>query len=86
MQKLTKDLIPTSLEFLLLNIWKVQAFLHENYDEKEIDVLGWLLENSSPLESTEVRAPPLDARKDEKHIQLLLRILDSNFRSRNSNF
>ena len=64
MQKLTKDLIPTSLEFSLLNIWKVQAFLHENYDEKEIDVLVWFLENSPPLESTEVWPPPVDARRD----------------------
>ena len=80
MQRLTQDPIPTSLESPLLNIGKVQAFLHQNYDEKEIDVLVWLLENASALESMEVRAPPRDARKDEKYIQLLLRILDSNFR------
>ena len=77
MQRLTKDpAIPTSLESPLLNIGKVQAFLHQNYDEKEIDVLVWLLENASALESMEVRAPPRDIR----NIQLLLRILDSNFR------
>ena len=81
MQRLTKDpAIPTSLESPLLNIGKVQAFLHQNYDEKEIDVLVWLLENAFALESMEVRAPPRDAMKDEKYIQLLLRILDSNFR------
>ena len=77
MQRLTKDpAIPTSLESPLLNIGKLQAFLHQNYDEKEIDVLVWLLENASALESMEVRAPPRDIR----NIQLLLRILDSNFR------
>ena len=60
MQRLTKDpAIPTSLESPLLNIGKVQAFLHQNYDEKEIDVLVWLLENAS--ESMEVKAPPQDA-------------------------
>ena len=64
MQRLTKDPITTSLEFSLLNIWKVQPFLHENYDEKEIDVLVWFLENSPPLESTEVWPPPVDARRD----------------------
>ena len=42
-------------------------------------MLVWLLENAPRLESIEVRAPR-DARKDEKYIQLLLRILDSNFR------
>ena len=76
MQRLTKDLIPTSLEFRLLSIWKVEAFHHKNYDENEINVLVSLLENSPPLESMEVRAPPRDVR----NIQLLLRILDSNFR------
>ena len=62
MQKLTKYLIPTSLEFSLLNIWKVQAFLDENYDEKEIDVLVWLLENSPALDFMEVNtSPPREA-------------------------
>ena len=59
MQRLTKDPIPTILESPLLNIGKVQAFLHQNYDEKEIDVLVWLLENA--FESMEVKAPPQDA-------------------------
>ena len=68
MQRLTKDpAILTSLESPLLNIGKVQTFLHQNYDEKEIDVLVWLLENSPPLESMEVRAPH-NARKEEKYI------------------
>ena len=58
MHRLTKDPIPTNLESPLLNIWKVHAFLHQYYDQEEIDVLVWLLENTPALESMEVKEPP----------------------------
>ena len=79
MQTLTKDpAIPTSLESPLFNLRKVKAFLSKSYDEKDIDVLVWLLENCRALDSMEVSIPkPLDARKDENYIQFLQRVLDS---------
>ena len=55
---LTKDPIPTSLESPLLNIQKVDALLYKNYDEKEIGVLVWLLENPPALESMEFSISP----------------------------
>ena len=58
MQNLTKDLaIPISLESPQLNLRKVEASVSKNYDEKEIDALVWLLENSPALESMEVSLP-----------------------------
>ena len=58
MQILTKDPIPTSLESPLLNIQKVDALIYNNYDEKEIGVLVWLLEKPLALESMEFSVPP----------------------------
>ena len=73
MQTLTRDPILTTLESPLLNLLEVEAYLYKIYDEKEIDVLVWLLENSPALESMEVvvsRPPPREAGSDEKYIQL----------------
>ena len=77
MQNLTKD--------PLLNLRKVSARLYVipgrgRYDEKEIDLLVWLLGNSPALEVMKVSMTrPQEAGEAEKYIQLLKRILDSNF-------
>ena len=83
MQTLTRDPILTTLESPLLNLLEVEAYLYKIYDEKEIDVLVWLLENSPALESMEVvvsRPPPREVGSDEKYIQLSQRIHDSKFK------
>ena len=81
MQTLMKDVIQPSLESPVLNIWKIKAFLYENYDEKEINALIWLLENAPAIEFIEVIIPPpRDVGLDEKYKQLLRRIQDCNFK------
>ena len=70
MQELTKD--------PLLNLRRLYALLQDYYDEKEIDVLVWLLGNSPALDFMEVSTSP--PREAGKYIKLLERILDSNFR------
>ena len=81
MQNLTKDpAIPISLESPQLNLLKVDASVYKNYDEKEIDALVWLLENSPALESMELSIPPRDAGNK----QLLPRVFNSNFRRRSA--
>ena len=68
MQTLTKDpAIPISLESPQLNLLKVDASVDNNYDEKEIDALVWLLETSPALESMEVSLP-WDAGNDEEFL------------------
>ena len=81
MQRLTKDPTTTSLEFPLLNLLSVYARLHprlHDYDEKEIDLLIWLLGNSPALGFMEVSIPP--PLESAKNTQLLQRIMDSNFK------
>ena len=83
MQGLTKHpSIPISLDSPLLNLNLLNVSAHlRNYDKKEIEMLAWFLGNSPILETMQVTVPPpREARKDEKYIQLLGRMLDSNFR------
>ena len=83
MQILAKDRLPaTSLQSPLLNLRKVYARLR-NYDEMEIAVLVWLLGNSPALETMDVLVPLQREQswRDETCVQLLRRMLDSNYRT-----